>query len=83
MCPSHDVDCLMTVREEAMDEEALRRRKAEEERELIMDRLMDEERAQEEADARVTVLKSKLETLRKQRELLRAAGKQGKTSRKA
>lgn len=72
-----------TEREEAMDEEALRRRKAEEERELIMDRLMDEERAQEEADARVTVLKSRLETLRKQRELLRAAGKQGKTSRKA
>lgn len=61
-----------TEREEAMDEEALRRKNAEEERELIMDRLMDEERAQEEADARVSVLKNKLENLRKQRELVRA-----------
>lgn len=51
-----------------LTEEELRQRKEQEERELIMDRLLDEERAQEEADAKVAMLKHKLEALRKQRE---------------
>ncbi|KAI9567290.1 hypothetical protein HD554DRAFT_981880 [Boletus coccyginus] len=45
-----------------------RRQKDQEERELIMDRLMDEERAQEEADMKVTIMKNKLAALRKKRE---------------
>lgn len=47
-------------------------RKDQEERELIMDRLMDEERAQEEADMKVTIMKNKLAALRKRREASRA-----------
>ena len=41
--------------------EVERRRKEQEEKELIMDRLVEEERAQEEADERVSALKSRLE----------------------
>ncbi|KAI0663699.1 hypothetical protein C8Q70DRAFT_1042378 [Cubamyces menziesii] len=63
---------------EVLDEEALRRKKEQEERELIMDRLVEEEQAQEEADARVTQLKSKLEALKKKREAARAAKKGAK-----
>jgi len=48
-----------------------RRRKDQEERELIMDRLVDEERAQEEADMKVTVMRNKLAALRKRREASR------------
>ncbi|KAI0636179.1 hypothetical protein C8Q77DRAFT_1155892 [Trametes polyzona] len=66
--------------EEVLDEEALRRRKEQEERELIMDRLLEEEQAQEEADARVTQLKSKLEALKKKREAAKAAKKGTKAS---
>ncbi|KAI0956451.1 hypothetical protein AcV7_006854 [Taiwanofungus camphoratus] len=59
------------------DEGELRRRRGQEERELIMDRLLEEEQAQEEADAKVSVLKNKLDALKKQREAARAAkGKQ-------
>ncbi|KAI0084096.1 hypothetical protein BDY19DRAFT_555547 [Irpex rosettiformis] len=47
--------------------EGLRRKKEKDERELIMDRLVEEERAQEEADAKVSMLKQRLENLRKQR----------------
>jgi len=36
---------------------------------LIMDRILDEERAQEEADDRVKSLKSRLEAIKRQREL--------------
>ncbi|KAF8322725.1 hypothetical protein DL93DRAFT_2093294 [Clavulina sp. PMI_390] len=54
----------------AIDEQ---RRKEEEERELIMDRLVEEERAQEDADAKVTALKARLEAIR----LKRAAKKAG------
>lgn len=50
-----------------------RRRKEREERELIMDRLMDEECAQEEADMKVSIMKNKLEALRKRREASRSA----------
>ncbi|RDX41747.1 hypothetical protein OH76DRAFT_183986 [Lentinus brumalis] len=55
-----------------LDEEAKRRRKEQDERELIMDRLLEEEQAQEEADARVSVLKSKLEALKRNREAAKA-----------
>ena len=47
--------------------------KQREERELIMDRLMEEELAQEEADMRVTVMKNRLEALRRKREAIRSA----------
>ena len=63
---------------EALDEEGLRRRREQDERELIMDRLLEEEQAQEEADARVSALKVKLEALRRRREAAKAAKKGGK-----
>lgn len=53
-------------------EEEKQKRIEREERELIMDRLLEEERAQEEADSRVGLLKSKLEALKKAREAKRA-----------
>ncbi|KAI0648869.1 hypothetical protein C8Q79DRAFT_891128, partial [Trametes meyenii] len=56
-----------------LDEEGQRRKKEQEERELIMDRLLEEEQAQEEADARVVQLKTKLEALRQKREAARSA----------
>lgn len=56
-----------------VSQEEARRRKEQEERELIMDRLLDEERAQEEADMKVSVMKSKLEALKKKREAAKAA----------
>ena len=43
-----------------------------EERELIMDRLLEEERAQEDADMRVHLMKNKLEGLKKKREATKA-----------
>ncbi|KAH7928287.1 hypothetical protein BV22DRAFT_1103174 [Leucogyrophana mollusca] len=55
-----------------LDEEAERRRKEQEERELIMDRMMDEERAQEEADMKVNVMKNRLEALKRKREAARS-----------
>ena len=48
-------------------EEQTRSKRAQEDRELIMDRLLEEERAQEDADMRVQLLKTKLEALRKKR----------------
>ncbi|KAG9315103.1 hypothetical protein JVU11DRAFT_4215 [Chiua virens] len=65
-------DATPTQPEPKADEDQ-RRRKELEERELIMDRLMDEERAQEEADMKVTAMKNKLEALRKRREASRFA----------
>ncbi|KAI9001528.1 hypothetical protein BD414DRAFT_474948 [Trametes punicea] len=65
------------AQEAALDEEALRKKKEQEERELIMDRLLEEEQAQEEADARVVQLKTKLEALKKKREAAKAAKKGG------
>ncbi len=53
-------------------EAEIRQKREQEERELIMDRLMDEERAQEDADTRVQLLKTKLEALRRKRELAKA-----------
>ena len=59
--------------EPEVNEEELRRRKEQEERELIMDRLLDEEQAQEEADMKVTVMKNKLEALKKKRQAAKGA----------
>ncbi|KAJ3516550.1 hypothetical protein NLJ89_g1060 [Agrocybe chaxingu] len=56
-------------------EEEIRLKKEQEERELIMDRLLEEERAQEDADTRVQMLKNKLEGLRKRREAKRTKAK--------
>ncbi|EIM90853.1 uncharacterized protein STEHIDRAFT_144371 [Stereum hirsutum FP-91666 SS1] len=53
-------------------EEEKRKRKEQEDREIIMDRLLEEERAQEEADGRVNLLKGRLEMLKKKRELAKA-----------
>ena len=38
-----------------------------------MDRLLEEERAQEEADAKVAMLKNRLDAIRRQREAKKAA----------
>lgn len=49
------------------------RRRKEEEKELIMDRLFEEERAQEEADAKVVLLKGRLDAVKKRRNEAKAA----------
>ncbi|KAF5381982.1 hypothetical protein D9615_004214 [Tricholomella constricta] len=64
-----DVDA---EKQKQSEEELARRRKEQDERELIMDRLLDEERAQEEADQRVVVMKARLEALKKKREVKKA-----------
>ncbi|KAH9178350.1 hypothetical protein EDB89DRAFT_1168297 [Lactarius sanguifluus] len=61
-------------KEQKVSEAEERRRKQEEEHELIMDRLLEEERAQEEADSRVATLKSRVEMLKKRRELAKVKG---------
>ncbi|KAH8994797.1 hypothetical protein EDB92DRAFT_224803 [Lactarius akahatsu] len=61
-------------KERKVSEEEERRRKQQEEHELIMDRLLEEERAQEEADSRVATLKSRVEMLKKRRELAKVKG---------
>ncbi|KAH0833144.1 hypothetical protein J3R83DRAFT_12141 [Lanmaoa asiatica] len=68
--PAHDGVHAQPLTKADEDE---RRRKEQEERELIMDRLMAEERAQEEADMKVVTMKNKLEALRKRREASRSA----------
>lgn len=55
------------------DEGAERKRREEEEKELIMDRLMDEELAQEEADGRVAALRAKIDLLKQKRMAAKAA----------
>jgi len=60
-----------------LTEEEIRQRNQQEERELIMDRLMEEERAQEDADTRVLLLKNKVEALRKKREAAKAQKAKG------
>jgi len=55
-----------------LTEEQIRSKREQEDRELIMDRLLEEERAQEDADMRVQLLKTKLEGLRKKREAARS-----------
>jgi len=61
------------VPEEDETEIDRQKKKEEEERELIVDRLLEEERAQEEADAKVSALKARLEAIK----LKRAARKAG------
>ncbi|KAF7330406.1 hypothetical protein MVEN_02479100 [Mycena venus] len=56
-----------------LDSEEIRRRKEQDERELIMDRLLDEEQAQEEADMKVTMLKNRMEALMRRRSAAKAA----------
>jgi zinc finger protein 830 len=51
-----------------------RRRKERDERELIMDRLVEEERAQEDAYGRVALLKNRVQMLKQKRELAKAKG---------
>lgn len=53
------------------------KRKQQDEKELIMDRILDEERAQEAAEEKVAALKARFEAIKKQREArkLAAAGK--------
>ncbi|KAF8072110.1 hypothetical protein FPV67DRAFT_920167 [Lyophyllum atratum] len=72
-----DVDA---EKEKQSEEEVERRRKAQEERELIMDRLLDEERAQEEADERVAVMKARLEALKKKRGMRKAKESEPQTA---
>lgn len=55
-----------------LTEEEVRQKREQEERELIMDKLLAEERAQEDADTRVQLMKTKLENLRKKREAAKA-----------
>ncbi|KAJ7158932.1 hypothetical protein C8R46DRAFT_405088 [Mycena filopes] len=56
-----------------MDLEQARRKKEQDERELIMDRLLDEEQAQEEADMKVTMMKNRMEALIRKRNAAKAA----------
>ncbi|KAJ7883050.1 hypothetical protein B0H14DRAFT_3751671 [Mycena olivaceomarginata] len=56
-----------------LDSEALRRQKEQDERELIMDRLRDEEQAQEEADMKVMMMKNRLEALMRKRNAAKEA----------
>jgi zinc finger protein 830 len=58
------------------EEELERRRKERDERELIMDRLVEEERAQEDAYGRLALLKNRVQMLKQKRELAKA--KKGK-----
>jgi len=62
-------------RKKVYSEEEERRRKERDERELIMDRLLEEERAQEDAYGRVALLKNRIQMLKKKRELAKAKGK--------
>ena len=54
------------------NDEEMRRIREHDERELIMDRLMDEEKAQEDADVKVTLLKRRVDAFKHQRRLARA-----------
>ena len=56
----------------AANDEEMRRIREQDERELIMDRLMDEEKAQEDADVKVTLLKRRVDAFKHQRRLARA-----------
>lgn len=72
--PSQEAQVAETnERNDAIQEGDKRRQKEQEERELIMDRLLEEEIAQEEADAKVSLLKSRLDALKRQRQATRAA----------
>ena len=57
-----------------ISEEEERKRKEMDERELIMDRLVEEERAQEDAYNRVALLRNKVQMLKQKRQLAKAKG---------
>ncbi|CAG8682138.1 12072_t:CDS:2 [Acaulospora colombiana] len=59
---------VMGVAPDTETPEAARERKEREERELIMDRIMDEERAQEDADEKLRSLKARLALVKQKRE---------------
>jgi zinc finger protein 830 len=59
------------------EEEEKRKRKEMDERELIMDRLVEEERAQEDAYSRVALLRNKVQMLKQKRQLAKAKGQRG------
>ncbi|KAF5342660.1 hypothetical protein D9611_001737 [Ephemerocybe angulata] len=61
-------------------EQQKRERREREDRELIMDRLLEEEQIQEEADMRVASMKARVEALKKKREARKAGKAQGKTT---
>ena len=65
--PPHQTDDAPVEEEPVLDEAEIQRRKEAEERELIMDRLLDEERAQEDADMKVTAMKAKLDAFKQRR----------------
>ena len=54
------------------NENELRKKQEQDEKELIMDRLLEEERAQEDADTRVLLLKNKIELMRRKRQEAKA-----------
>lgn len=66
-----------TMKDEVAEptEEEIRRKHEQEEKELIMDRLLEEERAQEDADTRVLLLKKRVELLRKRRQVAKSIAK--------
>lgn len=64
--PIVQAEVAVDISEENKEEE-LRQKREQDERELIMDRLLEEERAQEDADTRVLLLKNRIEILRKKR----------------
>lgn len=73
--PERRIDEDPSITEEAKSqeptEEELREKKRQEEKELIMDRLLAEEQAQEDADNRVAALKARLEGIKKRKEAAR------------
>lgn len=77
--PAGGEEPLPSEKEQKVSEDEERRRKRQEEHELIMDRLLEEERAQEEADSRVATLKSRVEMLKKRRELAKGNKAEART----
>jgi zinc finger protein 830 len=59
--------------EPELTDEQKRKLKEQDEAELVMDRLLEEERLQEEADAKVTSLKARLEAMKRKREAAKRA----------
>ena len=76
--PSQQIDDIPAVDlPNKINEGEAARHKEQDERELIMDRLLDEERAQEEADMKVSVMKSRLDALKKRRAARKAKTNSG------
>jgi zinc finger protein 830 len=71
--PAGQIDHTVTELPNKIDENEAMKRKEQEERELIIDRLLDEERAQEEADMKVSVMKNRVDALKKRRDAARVS----------